>query len=67
MNDDRSPKLSGMTVNERLSYLGTTGQWEAAARRQDRATMVRLLLEVEVAAPESIVDAILANPKKFGF
>jgi hypothetical protein len=65
--NDQSPKLSGMTVNERLAYVGTMDQWEAAARRQDRTTMVRLLTEVEVPMPEKTVDAILANPKKYRF
>jgi hypothetical protein len=67
MNDRTSPSLSGMTVNERLSHVGTIDQWEAAARRRDRATMIRLLAEVEVPEPELTVDAVLTNPKKFGF
>jgi hypothetical protein len=65
--NEQSPKLSGMTVNERLSNVGTMDQWEAAARRRDRTTMVRLLAQVEVPTPERTVDAVLANPKKFGF
>jgi hypothetical protein len=56
-----------MTVNERLFHVGTMDQWVAAARRRDRTTMVRLLAEVEVPTPERTVDAVLANPKKFGF
>jgi hypothetical protein len=67
MDEDRSRKLSGMTVNERLSHVGIIDQWDAAARRRDRATMVRLLVEVEVPTPEKTVDTILANPNKYGF
>jgi hypothetical protein len=67
VNEDDPPKLSGMTVNERLSYVGTIDEWEAAARRRDRLKMASLLTEVEIPTPEKIVDAVLVNPKKFGF
>jgi hypothetical protein len=63
-------KLSGMTTNERLYACGLLSQWEEAARRRDRATMIRLLIEVkgrdytdEQAARG--VDEMLASPDKF--
>ena len=61
------PSLSGMTVNERLVYAGTFGEWNIAAQRRDRETMIRLLVEVEVNNPEQTVDTMLANPSKYGF
>ncbi len=61
------PSLAGMTVNERLSHVGTIDQWDEAARRRDRGTMIALLEQVEVRDPHLIADAVLADPKKFGF
>jgi len=59
--------LSGMTVNERLFHVGLVDQWDAAARRRDRAAMVDILKRVEVPEPMPIIDTILADPKKYGF
>jgi hypothetical protein len=42
-------------------------QWDAAVRSRDRETMIGLLIEVELPQPELTVDAVLSNPKKFGF
>jgi hypothetical protein len=66
MSEDERTKLSGMTVNERLFHVGTIDQWDAAIRRKDRPTMIRLLAEVEVASPEKTVDVILAHPERYG-
>ena len=65
--NERSARLSGMTINERLSHGGLMEQWDTAARRRDRIEMIRLFREVEVAEPDETVDAVLANPTKFGF
>jgi hypothetical protein len=59
--------LAGMTVNERLSHVGTMARWREAAQRRDRETMIALLEQVEVPDPHLVVDAMLADPKKFGF
>ena len=56
-----------MTVNERLLEAKMLDQWDAAARRRDREMMISILTNVEVPEPELTVDAILSNPKKFGF
>jgi hypothetical protein len=60
-------RFAGMTVNERLFEAKMLDQWDAAARRRDREIMISILTNVEVPKPELNVDAILSNPKKFGF
>jgi hypothetical protein len=60
-------RFAGMTVNERLFEAKMLDQWDAAARRRDREMMISILTNVEVPEPELTVDAILSNPKKFGF
>jgi hypothetical protein len=60
-------RFAGMTVNERLLEAKMLDQWDAAARRRDREMMISILTNVEVPEPELTVDAILSNPKKFGF
>jgi hypothetical protein len=61
------PSLAGMTVNERLSHMGTIALWDEAVRQRDRNSMIALLEQVEVPEPHLIADAVLADPKKFGF
>jgi hypothetical protein len=67
MDERDESSLAGMTVNERLSHVGIIDQWDEAARRRDRAAMIELLEQVEVPEPHLIADAVLADPKKFGF
>jgi hypothetical protein len=61
--------LGGMTVNERLYTLGLLSEFDAAARRQDRRTMLEMLLQAELSESDaaSCVDAIFADPKRYGF
>lgn len=66
MDEQDRPSLAGMTVNERLFHVGIIDQWEEAARRRDRDAMVRMLEQVEVAEPHLTVDAVLADPQKYG-
>jgi hypothetical protein len=66
-NEQHVASLSGMTVNERLFYVGLFDQWTSAARRRDREAMVDILKRVEVPEPTPIIDTILADPKKYGF
>jgi len=61
------PSLAGMTVNERLSHVGIIDRWDEAARRRDHGAMIALLEQAEVPEPHLIADAVLADPKKFGF
>jgi hypothetical protein len=67
MLERNEPSLAGMTVNERLSHVGIIDRWDEAARRRDRTAMVALLEQVEVPEPHLTADAVLADPKKFGF
>ena len=66
---DRQSKYAGMTVNERLSAAGTLKRFDAAARKRDRASMVKLLEQVDLTGAEAqwSVDTILANPATYGF
>ena len=61
------PKRAGMTVNERLAHFGLLDQWDAAVRGRHREAMIRILEEVEVSQPGRTADAVLADPKKYGF
>lgn len=58
----------GMTVNERLFTAGTLEQFDVAIRLGDRATMVILLIAVEIdfAEAEKIADTVLAHPTRYG-
>jgi hypothetical protein len=58
-----------MTVNERLFTRGLFERFDAAARRRDRNEMLSLLREVELSEVDAggCVNAILADPKRFGF
>jgi hypothetical protein len=74
MNNESQPvdagaPLSGMTVNERLYTLGLLDEFSAAARRRDRHVMIELLTKAQLSATDSTgcADAILNNPKKYGF
>ena len=58
---------SGMTANERLVEAGLLDEFDEAARRRDRDKMIELLRRVDVQSPEWSVDAILANPERYGF
>ena len=58
-----------MTVNERLSVAGLLHDWDAAVLSGDRQAAIDILCTVEL-TPESsagTVDAVSANPVKFGY
>jgi hypothetical protein len=71
MADIRKPSapLSGMSLNERLFTLGKLDAFDAAARRRDARTMRTLLQEAQLSEIDAAqcADAILADPKKYGF
>jgi hypothetical protein len=67
MDEQDEPSLAGMTVNERLFHVGILDQWDAAVRRRDRNGMIALLEQVELTEPHLTVDAVLANPRAYGF
>jgi hypothetical protein len=62
-------ELSGMTVNERLFACGLFDRWDAAARARNREEMISLLTQVALTRDQAVwsVDAVLANPVKYGF
>jgi Superinfection immunity protein len=61
------PDFAGMTVNERLNAAGLTDPWGVAARTRNRDQMLDILKRVEIANPAFTVDAVLADPQKYGF
>jgi hypothetical protein len=59
---------SGMTVNERLVAARLVGRWDAAIEVRDRTAALDVLNQVELASQAAdIVDAVLADPQKYGF
>lgn len=65
MNDPN--RYAGMTVNERLFEAGLMNAFEAAALARNRSEMIRILTEVNVEGAVWSADAILQDPKKYGF
>ncbi len=65
----KDPKYDGMTVNERLYAADLLDAYEAAAMNRDRTTMIAILVRAEMTPEQSVqtTDAILADPKKYGF
>lgn len=60
--------FAGMTTNERLYVAGLMPEWDAAAVSRDRKRMVEILGKVGLASQAyQIADALLANPKRYGF
>ena len=59
--------LAGMTVNERLAATGRVELWEDAVRARDRTAMIALLRRIAVPNPQTVADAVLADPVFYGF
>jgi len=59
----------GMTVNERLFEAKLLEQWDTAARRRDRESMIDILLRVDLSPTQAqaTVTAVLSNPGMYGF
>ena len=68
-SDPTGISLGGMTINERLFNLGLLAEFDAAARRRDSQAMQKILRQSELSESDaaSCVDAILADPKRYGF
>lgn len=62
-----SSNLGEMTVNERLVATGLLEEWDRAVHARDRETMLQIVRQIEVIPPEPTVDAVLADPAKYGF
>lgn len=62
------PDFSAMTTNERLVVAGLLDKWDAAARSRNRERMINVLKRVESGdQAAAIADAVLSNPKRYGF
>ena len=61
--------FGGMTVNERLFVAGLLQQFDSAIDSSDRQRAIELLLRVAMsdAGAAETVDAVLANPAKYGY
>ena len=61
--------LEGMTVNERLYHFGLIDRFDAAARSGDVLTMVQVLLQAQLSPAQAseTTQAIVANPKRYGY
>lgn len=57
---------AGMTVNERLFASGKLGRFDIAIRLGWRWWAIRILRSVDLETPERTVDAILADPTRYG-
>jgi len=62
---DPSP-YAGMTVNERLFAAGKLDRFDLAIRLGWRWWAIRILRSVDLETPERTVDAILADPTRYG-
>jgi hypothetical protein len=57
----------GMTVNERLFAAGLMDEFDTAARKGDRAAMIKVLTTVELGDEAAgIADAVLSHPTRYG-
>jgi hypothetical protein len=62
-------ELGGMTANERLVMCGVIDKWDDAVRRRSRAEMIAVLRSVAMTEHQATQtsDAVLQDPKKYGF
>jgi len=69
MNKYNETELKGMTVNERLFFLGLIDQWDEAAKTRNRPKMIEVLIQCKFTKEQSeqTTDAVLKNPAKYGF
>ncbi|MEO5666278.1 MAG: hypothetical protein ABIR39_23650 [Nocardioides sp.] len=63
------PDFRGMTVNEALATAGLIEQWDAAIEAGNRNGAVEVLKKVLMSesCAASTVDAVLAEPSKYGY
>ena len=61
-------EFNGMTVSERLAATHQLDAFDTAARRRDRADMLRIIRTVALTDedPGQLVDLILADPARYG-
>jgi hypothetical protein len=58
-----------MTVNERLVVCGLIDKWDNAVNTRNKELMITVLLDVAMTENQAIntVEAVLQNPKAYGF
>jgi hypothetical protein len=56
-----------MTVNERLFTAGLLDAFDQAVLRRDRKALVDILKRVDVPSPYLTIDAIFADPGRYGY
>jgi hypothetical protein len=56
-----------MTINERLSAAGLLDTFDQAVTRRDRKAVLDILNRVEAPSPDRTIDAILADPGRYGY
>ncbi|MEP6671321.1 MAG: hypothetical protein ABJF10_19315 [Chthoniobacter sp.] len=56
-------------MNERLVVCGVIDKWDDAVRRRSRSEMVEVLRGVALTEEQAAqtTDAVLQNPRKYGF
>jgi hypothetical protein len=64
---ERQSRYAGLTAIERLDLAGLRAEFDAAARARRRSEMIRLVVEVELADASWFVDAVIANPRRYGY
>ena len=59
----------GTTTNERLFMAGLLDQFDKAAKRRERAELIKLLRQTFIteAHAERIADTLLQNPEQYGY
>ena len=59
----------GMSANERLLLAGLIDEFDAAARERDRDGMIAVLVRTGLPREAAVAtaDAVLANPKRYGY
>jgi hypothetical protein len=69
MEPEHTQSYADMTVNERLFVSKLMDDFDAAARRRDRAQMISILVRVDLSEEGAAwsVDTILATPQKYGY
>jgi len=69
MEQEHTESYAGMTVNERLFASTLMDDFDAAARRRDRAQMISILVRVDLSKKDAArsVDTILATPQRYGY
>ncbi len=62
-------RFAGMTVNERLYAGSVMEDFDEAVKVSNRQKMISLLQRVELSQEQAVqtTDAILINPRKYGY